>query len=298
MPLLPGETGTKTGGDWVPYHVSSVTNLLDGVEESRGLNIWEQELALIGMALQPSLHEELTLAVQGWQRDGVDWLRLRDFGHVRKALTGGGNDQDAAEASFIGRAKAIAGGNEARQAGTNRHGAWEHRAKTGELVGTPEMQRQILALERLLDDNDLERVPELSERTVRCPELKVAGRFDDILMSRRTGKLYMADLKTKKRAFRSWMATDGQLSLYARSPYMLTLDCLSYEEGPKAYVDQSRGIVLQMPSDGAPPYLRPADLDYGWEVALLARRVADLRSYGKSAERGRLDEHWREQLTS
>src|SRR5687768_5458019 len=157
MPLLPGEKGTKSGGDWVPYHVSSVTNLLDGVEESRGLSIWEQELGLIGMALQPSLFEELVLKVQFWQRQGVDWLAIRDFPEVRKALTGGGGDQEAAEASFIGRAKAIAGGNEARQAGTNRHDAWEHRAKTGELVGTPEMQRQILALEKLLAENKLVR---------------------------------------------------------------------------------------------------------------------------------------------
>lgn len=293
MPLLPGETGTKSGGDWVPYHVTSVTNLLDGVEESRGLNIWEQELALVGLARQPSLFEEVTLAVARWDREGVDYLRLRDFPHVRKVLTGGGNQEDT-ERSIIGRAKQAAGGNEPRQAGTNRHEAWEHRALTGELIGTPEMQKQILALEQVLEDADLVRVPELCERTVRCPELGVAGRFDDILMSRKTGKLYLSDLKTKRRRFRSWMATDGQLSIYARSPYMLTPDKLSYEDGPQQYVDQDHGIVLQMPSDGQPPYLRPADLEYGWKVALMARQVADLRSYGKSAERQRMEAHWEE----
>lgn len=285
MPLLPGEKGTKAGGDWVPYGIQSVTNMLDGVEESRGLSIWEQEQALIGMALQPSLYEEVSLAVHTWQREGVDFSRIRDFPHVRKVLTGGGNGADA-EASIIGRAKQAAGANEARQAGTNRHVAWAYRSDTGELIGTPEMQRQTLALEALLADNGLERVVGLSERCVRCLAVNTAGRFDDILMETKTGRLLMADLKTKKRPFRSWMAVDGQLAVYARSEYMLTEGGRGgYEPGPHGYVDQTEGVVLQMPSDGTPPYLRRADLVYGWEVAQSARRTVDLRAYGKSVER-------------
>lgn len=285
MPLLPGEKGTKAGGDWVPYGVQSVTNMLDGVEESRGLSIWEQEQALIGMALQPSLYEEVSLAVHAWQREGVDFSRIRDFPHVRKVLTGGGNGADA-EASIIGRAKQAAGANEARQAGTNRHVAWAYRSDTGELIGTPEMQRQTLALEALLADNGLERVVGLSERCVRCLAVNTTGRFDDILMETKTGRLLMADLKTKKRPFRSWMAVDGQLAVYARSEHMLTEGGQGgYEPGPRGYVDQSEGVVLQMPSDGTPPYLRRADLEFGWQVAQTARRIVDLRAYGKSVER-------------
>lgn len=284
MPLLPGEVGTKAGGDWVPYGIQSVTNMLDGVEESRGLNVWEQEQALIGLAMQPSLHEEVTLKLSEWRREGVDLSRIRDFPHVRAFLTGGGNGA-AAEASIIGRAKQAAGANEARQAGTNRHVAWAYRSETGELIGTPEMQRQTLALEALLRDNGLERIIGLSERCVRCTEVSTAGRFDDILVELSTGRMLMADLKTKKRPFRSWMAVDGQLAVYARSEWMLTEDGAGYEPGPRGYVDQTEGVVLQMPSDGTPPYLRRADLVFGWEVAQIARRIVDLRAYGKSAER-------------
>ena len=284
MPLLPGETGTKAGGDWVSGGVQSVTNMLDGVEESRGLNVWEQEQALIGMAMQPSLFEETSLAVAQWQQEGVDFSRIRDFPHVRKVLTGGGNGP-AAEVSIIGRAKQAAGANEARQAGTNRHVAWEWRAATGELIGTPEMQRQTLALEALLEENGLQRVPGLSERVVRNTTVKTCGRFDDILLEMRTGRLILGDLKTKKRPFRSWMAVDGQLATYARSEWMLTLDGQSYEPGPLDAVDLTEGVVLQMPSNGEPPYLRRADLTYGWEVAQMARRIVDMRAYGKSAER-------------
>jgi len=284
VPLLPGEGGTKSGGDWVPGGVQSVTNMLDGFEESRGLNIWEQEQALIGMACQPSLYGELSLAVARWKSEGVDFAKLGDFPHVRKVLTGGA-DREAAELSIIGRAKQAAGANEARQAGTNLHTAWEHRAKTGELIGTPEMQEGVLLMEKLLRDAGLERVPGLSERTVRNLGVRTAGRFDDILLSQRTGRLLMADLKTKKKAFRSWMAVDGQLATYARSEWMLTPDGQGYEPGPVDYVDLHEGVVLQLPSDGAAPYLRRADLSEGWEVAKLARQVIDRRAYGMSAAR-------------
>lgn len=285
MPLLPGEEGTKGGGDWVPGGIQSVTNMLDGFEESRGLNIWEQEQALIGLATQPSLCGELVLAVQRWRSEGVNFAEIKQHPEVRAFLTGGA-DRQAAELSIIGRAKQAAGANEARQNGTNLHTAWEHRAKTGELIGTPEMQEMLLTLEELLRDAGLVRVPELSERTVRNVTVRAAGRFDDILLEERTGRLLMADLKTKRKAFRSWLAVDGQLATYARSEWMLTPDKSGYEPGPAHHVDLTEGVVLQLPSDGkTAPYLRRADLVYGWKVAQVARLVIEMRAYGTSAAR-------------
>jgi len=298
MPTLPGEATVKAlpkgAAPWVPSGVMSVTNMLDGFEESRGLNIWEQEQFAIGLAMQPSMYGELCLKLHEWQREGVDFSRLRDFPHVRAALTGGA-DQKAAEVSFVGRAKQTAGANEARQAGTNYHTAWEVRAKTGELVGTPEMQAGVLSMERLLAENGLVRVPGLSERVVRNMVVRTTGKFDDILLSLITGRLLMADLKTKKRAFRTWQTVDGQLATYARSEWMLSEphSAGQYEQGPLHHVDLTEGVVLQLPSDGSPPYLRRADLVEGWEVAQLARRVHDRRSFGKSAERMAMSE-WRE----
>jgi hypothetical protein len=284
MPLLPGEEGTRSGGDWVPGGLQSVTNMLDGFEESRGLNIWEQEQALIGLAMRPSLYGELSLAVAQWIAAGVNFAEIKEHPEVRKVLTGGA-DREAAELSIIGRAKQAAGANEARQAGTNLHTAWEHRAKTGELIGTPQMQEMVLTMEALLSKAGLVRIPELSERTVRNVEVRCAGRFDDILLEVDTGRLLMADLKTKRKAFRSWMATDGQLATYARAEYMLTVDRTGYEPGPVHHVDLTEGVVLQLPSNGEPPYLRRADLAEGWEVAKLARAVIDRRAYGVSAAR-------------
>ena len=284
VPLLPGEEGTKAGGDWVPSGVQSTTNMLDGFEESRGLNIWEQEQALIGLAKQPSLFGELSLAVAQWERAGVNFAEMKEHPEVRKVLTGGA-DRAAAELSIIGRAKQAAGANEARQNGTNLHTAWEVRGKTGELIGTPEMIEGVLLMEKLLAENGLERVPALIERTVRNVQVRCAGRFDDILLELATGRLLMADLKTKRKAFRSWMAVDGQLATYARAEWMLTEDKQGYEPGPVHHVDLTEGVVLQLPSNGDAPYLRRADLERGWRVAQLARQVIDERSYGQSVAR-------------
>lgn len=288
MPLLPGEAGVKSGGDWVPSGLTRTTNLCGAIVESRALNMWEQEQALIGLALSPSLYEKLCLAVHRWQLEGVDFSRIRDFPEVRMMLTGFPKHEDQ---SIIGQAKDRAGANEAREAGNNRHKAWEIRAETGRLIGTPAMREQTLAVEKLLADAGLERIRGLSERTVRNTEVNCAGRFDDVLLEQATGRLLMGDLKTKRRKFYSWLEIDAQEAVYARSKWMVTEDHTGYEEGPLSYVDQTEGVVLHSPSDGGTPYLRRADLVRGWRIAQLARQVMDERTDSKSAERMALS-HW------
>jgi hypothetical protein len=302
MPLLPGENGTKScpkdAIPWVPYGIQSTTEMVSAFAESRALNMWEQEQILYGMYRNPSLFEKACLMFAGWEREGVDFTRIKDFPHVRKALTGTprGNNDD----TLIGQAKQAAGANEAREAGNTRHQAWEHYCKTGELIGTPEMQRQITCLIELLERKRLQVMPALSECVVRNTAVNAAGRFDNVLLDQATGRLLMADLKTKKKAFWTWMEVDGQLAVYARSDWMLSWDAQDgatpdvpvYIPGPVHHVDQKVGVVLQMPSDGKPAYLRPANLTFGWEVAKDARRIIERRAYGKSAERMAMRE-WR-----
>lgn len=291
MPLLSGENGCKGGGDWVPGGVQRVTNLVGAFEETRALNVWEQAMALCGLALSLELHEELVLLVRAAIVDGVILERLREYPDLIDTLAG--RPHDAGE-SIIGRAKRLAGASIAAQKGTNRHTAWEYRGETGELIGTQEIDDHVLLTESLLREAGLERVPGLSERVVRNMEVHAVGKFDDILLSQRTGRLLMSDLKTKARAFFSWMTVDAQEATYATSDWMLTKDRQSYEPGPRALgVDQTEGVILHVPSDGSPAYLRRADLTAGWRVAKLARLVLDERAYGKSAERHRLAE-WSE----
>ena len=51
MPLLPGEAGTKSGGDWVPYGVMSATNLAGAIVDSRELSVWEIQRSQLGLGL-------------------------------------------------------------------------------------------------------------------------------------------------------------------------------------------------------------------------------------------------------
>ncbi len=285
MPLLPGECGTKTGGDYVPRGLMRVTNLVGAFEDTRALSVWEQGMGLIGLALSPELHEELVLLVHQARDAGVNFELLRDYPDLKEALAGAPHDQAKQELSIIGRAKVIAKASAAAQRGTNRHTAWEHRGKTDQLIGTPDIQTCVVDAEALLREAGLERVRGLSERVVRNTVVNAVGKFDDILYEPKTKRLLMADLKTKATAFYSWLTVDAQLATYAWSEYMLTPDGQSYEPGPVDYVDLTEGVILHVPSDGGPARLERADLVNGWEAAQLAARVIKLRSFGKSTER-------------
>jgi len=287
LPLLPGEEGTKAGGDWAPKGLRRTTNLVGGISDTKALGIWVLEQTLIGLVRQPSLFEELAMLVHEGDSQGVNWRKLKEHPTLRKALSGTWKDEDSC---IAGRARHAAGANEARQAGINRHAAWEYRGKTGGLIGTPEMQEQLQETERLLREAGLERMAGLSERVIRNTEVNAAGKFDDILLDRNTGELLIADLKTKATEFYTWLEVDAQLAVYARAQYMLTVAGDGYERGPAAYVSQVKGVVLHQPSDGGPARLRKADLDFGWETALLCREVLDRRSYGKSVARKALSE--------
>lgn len=288
MPLLPGEKGTKSGGDWVPYGCTSVTEFVAAFEDTRALSVWEQAMGLIGLTMAPELYERATILVQRAQAEGANFERLRDYPELRDALVGAAHDQRKQERSIIGQAKTIARAGAAAERGTLRHEAWEHRGNLGQYIGTPTMVEQTKAVEHLIYSAGLSRVPGLEERVVRNVELGTAGRFDTILMSEHTGKLYISDLKTKVSQFHSYMTVDAQLAAYARSEWMLRTTGDSYELGPAQYVDQSRGVILHAPSDGTPPTLEIADLEAGWRTALLAKEVRAHRAYGRSAGRKQL----------
>ena len=286
MPLLPDEQGVKSGGDWVPGGVQSMTNLAGAIEDTRALGVWEQALALVGIAISPELHEELVLLVQAAASEGVIFRKLREYPEFRNALCGKPFDKE--QTSILARAKLAAGASVAAQLGTNRHTAWEHRGATGELIGTSEIQAQVIDTERLLADAGLERVQGLSERVVRNTVVDAAGRFDDILLETRTGRLLIGDLKTKAGEFYSMLTIDAQLAGYAYAEHMLWFSEPHdrYCDGPRRLgVDLTEGVVLHVPSDGAPAMLRRADLVMGWHALKTAREIVNLRSYSKSVKR-------------
>lgn len=277
MPLLPGEQGTKAGGDWVPYGIMSATNLAGSIIDRRALNVWEIERVMIGLGRSPELIERMVFLIERADDD-------RDINLRKLRKTPGGVQLVADLGEVAEAAKQAAGANRASAMGTNRHDTWEARAATGQLYGTAEVKRQALALEALLEREGLERVPGLQERTVRNVGLQMTGRFDDVLMSRRTGQLFMADVKTKQGDFYSWMESWIQLAGYATAEWMLNDARTGYVAGPRDYVSQECAILLHAPSDGAPPSLVPVDVQAGYRWAELARDVCAARAEAKSVK--------------
>lgn len=267
-PLLPGEQGPKSGDPWVSRGLQSMTNLAASISDTKALGDWDRRQTLIGFGLHPDLVPELRRLVWAAKEEGVDFQNLRAHKDFSAAL------DDLAE-----RAKDISGANAARDAGITLHETWE----TGD--GAEEHQRWIARLAELLDDAGLEVIPELVERTVRNVAVRAMGRFDNILLERKTGRLLIADLKTKRNPFWSMLEIDAQLAGYAYAEWMLNPASAEsyYDLGPMQMgVDLTVGVVLHMPSDGGRPYLRKADLVEGWETLQVARRVCTQRSKARS----------------
>jgi hypothetical protein len=273
MPLLAGESGPKSGDPWVAGGLQSMTNLASSISDTKALMDWTVRQVLIGIGLHPDLASEIRRVVWSAKEEGADFQNLRAHKALTEAL------DDLAE-----RAKDISGANAARDAGIVRHDVWEVVGKTTAYTGTEQINGEIQVLQELLDEHGLEVIPEYVERTVRNISVRAAGRFDNILMSRKSGRLYMADLKTKRKPFWSMLEIDAQLAGYAYSDYMLDATTLSeYLIGPRRLgVDLDVGVVLHMPSDGSRPWLRKADLVEGWKTLQLARQVCTQRSKARS----------------
>lgn len=274
LPLLPGEQGTKAGGDYVPGGVMSATNLAGSFGDSRELALWMERCTLMGLAAREELYEALKI---GYDVAYAANVPFRDLNSTPEGKAYRAELNDVANA-----ARAAGGGSVGADKGTNRHTAWEHRGGSGLLAGTRAIRDSIEATERLLEQHQLERVPGLSERVVRNVGLGGAGRFDDVLLSRKTGRLYMADLKTKPKPFFTWVETWIQQAVYATAEWMLDDAKTGYVPGPLHHVDQDSSVLLRMPSDGAPPYLQRVDLRIGYRWATLAKAVVEARSEGKS----------------
>jgi hypothetical protein len=291
MPLLPGEQGPKDGSPWVSRGLQRMTNLVGATEDTRALSIWEQAAMLIGLARSEELYEELVLMLAQVEADGIelDATNLRDHKEIKRQLAGETFGDSREDMSIGGRAKRAARTDVAAAKGTLRHAAWEHFGETGNLIGTKAVQESTMRTAALLADAGLQLIPGLQERVVRNVALGAVGKFDNVLLETATGRLVMADLKTKVNPFFSRMALDAQLAGYARSEWML-VDPVSigadmgepYEEGPVHYVDQTEAVVMHVPSDGAPATLERCDLEYGWRVCLNAKEAIELRAIGKA----------------
>lgn len=257
----PGAIGARH----LPRGVMRTSNLINAYEDTRALSIWEQKKIVRGFAERQDLYAELITADRDDNGDVVGASRLIDAA-LRQAK--------ADEASIIG---------------TAYHRVLEVFLRTGEWIGTQEMQDAVRALLRLLADCFLKPAAEYAERIVYNSHLKVAGRFDvPVLDYSAPGAvtIRMADLKTKRKAFTSVLAQRAQLAVYARADAM-------WDEAQQCYItpppfDLEEGVLLHIPQPGeyadaiGGVQLLRMDLRKGWETALLCRQIVDSRAESRS----------------
>lgn len=258
----PGSVGAKH----MPRGFMRMTNLVGAFEDTRQLAIWEQERALRGFAERPDLYAELTTMRR--QEDGsFYWQEAINL--FTKATRQGRAD----EASVIG---------------TALHAVFDHRisGKVGP-IGTPEMRARVEEIVTMIKDHLLKPISGMQERVVVNTHLKTAGRFDTGLKCVRTGRVLMADLKTKKKMFYSVLVQEAQLAGYARADAMWDEQQQCYVEPPP--FDLNEGYILQLPQGSEDDVMRTEiklkrlDLQQGWETACLARQIVDRRARAKSA---------------
>ncbi|MFM1966800.1 MAG: hypothetical protein RL134_2525 [Actinomycetota bacterium] len=179
------------GDDTVAYkRPSSYGNVL---EDKFALNAWSQRMALIGAAKRPDLLAQIASTAQTDE----------------KGTTAALNElvENCIEAS---------GGNEGRRLGDALH-KYIHLVNQGRDVQViAPWDKDVEAYRRLLDEYNLEPIPELCEVNLVNDAFMAAGSADEFLRDRTTGRIYLADVKTGKR-INSWNAYLIQMTLYANS---------------------------------------------------------------------------------
>lgn len=112
------------------------------------------------------------------------------------------------------------------------------------------------------------------EEFVVVDELRYAGTLDRVLKSERTGRHYIADVKTGADTPTYALSTAVQTALYSRGK---RYDPETGERSDLPRVDPDVAILIHLPLDGRPCALYVLDIALGWEGAKQARWVLDWR---------------------
>lgn len=257
---LPNPDGSHHKGGWM-----RVTNLVGAYSDVRGLALWQQRMILLGLRTRHDLVEEL----YAMQVDKMDAATLkRELEHLATQA------QNAAKADVGARR------------GSARHTMVAHWHEGGEVIGTPDMRRQLESYTEALIAHKLQPVPGLQERIIINEALNCAGRFDNVLTDLATDVMHMADLKTQRR-FWTLLEVRAQLAIYAHGDAMWDEEREVYVSMPK--LDQELGHVMHMPQelgeDGQPQPVQILNIDLvtGWRTAQRAYEVVRDRAEAKSA---------------
>lgn len=255
------------------------TNLVGAFSDQRALQLWLERMTLLGLlANEGTVFDEMAAVSPDLLTDET----LTAYGEL---------------------ARGAVGADTAARRGTARHIMLETYLTTGGTVGHRRMKIQMDSLKQAMELNELDFIPEWSERRVWHPAGGgTMGTLDARVLCRRTGQVGVLDLKTQAR-FWTYQEICGQQDLYDSAPWVW--------EGP---ADDRGGWVPNEPNtltghpDGdfagarvallahmpqapgpwqLPVEIHEVDLAYGARVIEQAAQITELRSIGKSVAGGR-----------
>jgi hypothetical protein len=275
----------RSGGK--PLAHSRISSYGDAIDDKTNLDVYHQRMVLVGAALKPSLLEV------------VPDLSLDDPADTKKLN------------ALALRAMDVAGANKKSGKGTDLH-------SLSELVDqglplpqeiSPADMADMAAYSVAMMDFDVLDV----ELFVVCEELTTAGTLDrraryigfgpdeklmqlPLIVDLKTGSVEYGALKMAcqlsmyakgwRYDFTRFPAPDREADKKGWEKWKKTE--FSAEEAAEAYtplgdVDQKWGVIVNVPSGTGEASLHWADLELGWEAALMAKEIREMRSRGKKA---------------
>ena len=243
-----------SGGKPVPYvRVSTMAKTLD---DTSNLMLWKQRVTAVGLAKSPDLRARLAGIV------------ANHFDPI-----GGDGKRDLTE--LVEEAADAGGASDAASMGTGLHSLAD-----AVDAGTP-------IDELLVDQQTKDRLAEYADATAGFEVLDVetfvvndtvqaAGTFDR-LVRLPDGRVVVSDLKTGAHDANYPLGVATQIAVYANGSRY------DVETGERSVLhedlDLSTGLLIHLPQKGDGCTVYELDLGLGWEAALLARRVYDVRKW-------------------
>lgn len=207
---------------------------------------------------------------------------LRDNPGLLNALDDKDTKADARVFNAIAqRAKDEAGGNEASRRGTAIHTEAES-LDLGETTlsqVSSEYLPTISAYVDCMEYDNLRAVPHLIERTIVCPEMGAAGRFDRVLQEA-NGTYVIGDIKSGHSLEYGWVEIAVQLALYAHGINQHGIWDKYNQQWSKTGIPTVRtdyAVVMHLPVDTSECTLYAVDIDQGWSLARLCMDVKAAR---------------------
>lgn len=263
LPALDG-SGTRS---W-----TRATTVVGALKDLNGLIGWKRRKVAEGLALHPELLAGVPDLVAQIEA-AADWRDAKDAKAAFDELC----DQAAHEA----------GADRGSEAGTQAHTLTEyadagrldevrHLATEGELADLGAY------LERMATAG-IQRPAEWIERVVICSATDSAGTLDRIVVMP-DGRTLIADVKSQQNVDFGWMEIACQLAQYANADGMVNLETGQLEPLP-AELDKTVGLVMHVPVGQATCDLYEIDLVAGWQAALAAHTVRQMRAASKAMGR-------------